>query len=220
MTDDMAAGGNEPDLIGNAVSLGAATLHEAAGRVGALPAAIRCLTPGLVMAGRAVTVSGPPADNLWLHRAVYSAGDGDVLVAATGSHYEAGYWGEVLSHAARARRLGGVVIDGCVRDRDRLADIGLPVFGRGFCMRGTSKHGDGDGAINCPLTLGDVVVSPGDFVLGDGDGVLVLPFDRLYEVTELAVARQRHEVEVISALKAGATTLDLYGFPAEPPPAR
>jgi 4-hydroxy-4-methyl-2-oxoglutarate aldolase len=212
--------GRVAERVRRAASLGAATLHEGAGKVGALPAAIRCLTPGLVLAGRAVTVTGPPADNLWLHRAVYAAGEGDVLVAVPGNHYEAGYWGEVLSHAARARGLAGVVIDGCVRDRDQLTEIGVPVFGRGFCMRGTSKHADGAGAINQPLTLGDVVVNPGDFVMGDGDGVLVLPFDRLDAVIESSVARQDHEVQVISALAAGATTMELYGLPPEPSRAR
>jgi 4-hydroxy-4-methyl-2-oxoglutarate aldolase len=205
------------ERVQRAAALGAATLHEGAGRAGALPAAIRCLTPGLLLAGRAVTVTGPPADNLWLHRAVYAAGPGDVLVVVPGNHYEAGYWGEVLSHAARVRGLAGLVIDGCVRDSERLTEIGVPVFGRGFCMRGTSKHADGEGAINQPLTVGDIVVNPGDFVMGDGDGVLVLPFDRLDEVIESSVARQDHEVEVISALEAGRSTLEIYGLPLEPP---
>jgi 4-hydroxy-4-methyl-2-oxoglutarate aldolase len=206
--------GRVAEQVELAASLGTATLHEAAGKVGALPSAIQRLTSGLVLAGRVVTVTGPPADNLWLHRAVYAAGEGDVLVAVPGNHYEAGYWGEVLSSAARARGLAGIVIDGCVRDRDRLTDIGVPVFGRGFCMRGTSKHADGEGAINQPVVLGDVVVNPGDFILGDGDGVLALPFDRLTEVLERSVARQNKEVQILKALEAGATTLELYSLPA------
>ena len=212
--------GRVAEQVELAASLGTATLHEAAGKVGALPSAIQRLTTGLVLAGRVVTVTGPPADNLWLHRAVYAAGEGDVLVAVPGNHYEAGYWGEILSSAARARGLAGVVIDGCVRDRDRLTDIGVPVFGRGFCMRGTSKHVDGAGAINQPLILGDVVVNPGDFILGDGDGVLTLPFDRVDDVLERSVARQDHEVQVLKALAAGATTLELYGLPPTPSAAR
>ncbi|MFF3573944.1 RraA family protein [Nocardia jiangxiensis] len=203
----------EGDLIARAAALGAATLHEAAGKVGALPSGIRCLTTGLILAGRAVTVSGPPGDNLWLHRAVYAAEPGDVLVVEPGHHYEAGYWGEVLSTAARARGLAGLVIDGCVRDRDRLTDIGFPVFGRGFCIRGTSKYADGVGAVDEPLTLGEIVVHPGDFVMGDGDGVVVLPFDRLSEVVERSVVRQDEETRILAALTAGATTLELYGLP-------
>jgi 4-hydroxy-4-methyl-2-oxoglutarate aldolase len=173
-----------------------------------------------MLAGRAVTVTGPPADNLWLHRAVYAAGPGDVLVAVAGDHYEAGYWGEVLSHAARVRGLAGVVIDGCARDAERLTGIGIPVFGRGFCMRGTSKRAGGDGAINSPLPVGDIIVNPGDFVMGDGDGVLVLPFGRLGEVIERSLARQDREAQVISALQEGATTLELYGLSPGPSHAR
>ncbi|HWG25565.1 RraA family protein [Actinospica sp.] len=202
------------ERIRQAASLGTATLHEAAGGVGALPSGIRRLTPGLALAGRAVTVAGPPSDNLWLHRAVYAAGPGDVLVASTGNDYEAGYWGEVLSNAARVRGLSGLVIDGCVRDSEQLTRIGVPVFGRGFCIRGTSKLADGEGSINEPLPLGDVVVRPGDLVVGDGDGVVVLPFERLDDVVDRSVARQRHEVEIISALEAGATTLALYDLPS------
>lgn len=204
----------QAERIRQAAALGAATLHEAAGRVGALPSGIRCLTPGLTLAGRAVTVSGPPFDNLWLHRAVYAAGPGDVLVASTGHYYEAGYWGEVLSSAARARGLAGLVLDGCARDSAQLTQVGLPVFGRGFCIRGTSKHADGEGSINRPLTLGDVLVQPGDLVVGDGDGVVVLPFDRIDEVVERSLARVRHEAEIISELEAGATTLKLYDLPS------
>jgi 4-hydroxy-4-methyl-2-oxoglutarate aldolase len=207
--------GSAAEQLRQAAALGTATLHEAAGRMGALPSGIRCLTPGPALAGRAVTVAGPPSDNLWLHRAVYAAGRGDVLVVSTGNEYEAGYWGEVLSHAARARGLAGLVIDGCVRDGEHLARIGVPVFGRGFCIRGTSKLADGAGWINRPLALGDVVVQPGDLVVGDGDGVVALPFDRLDELVERSLARQRHEVEIISALAAGASTLELYDLPSE-----
>lgn len=222
MTDDTTVLGADmavAERIALAAEFGTSTIHEAAGKIGALPSAIRCLTPGLVLAGRAVTVTGPPADNLWLHRALYAADAGDVLVAEPGHHAEAGYWGEVLSHAAKTRNLAGVVIDGCARDSDRLPGIGLPVFGRGFCMRGTSKHGDGSGSINRPLALGDVIVHPGDVVLGDGDGVVVLPLDRLDEVIGSALARQNREAEIISALRAGARTLDLYQLPGQAPEA-
>lgn len=212
MTEHMSADGAS-EWAARATSLGTATLHEAAGQRGALPAAIRRMTPGLVMAGRAVTVSGPPGDNLWLHRATYIARPGDVLVAEVGGQHEAGYWGEILSCAARAKGVAGVVIDGCVRDGERLPEIGVPVFARGLCMRGTSKRSDGPGAVNQPVRLGDAVVHPGDVVLGDGDGVLALPFADLAAVLELGRARQRHEEEILAALRAGATTMDLYDLP-------
>lgn len=193
--------------------LGVATLHEAAGKIGCLPVQIRCMTPGLRLAGPALTVSGPPVDNLWLHRAVYECAPGDILVAVVGGVYDAGYWGEVLSWAAKMRGLGGVVIDGCVRDYDRLSEVGVPVFARGLCMRGTTKRADGDGSINAAITIGDVVVSPGDYIIGDADGVLALPADRIDEVIQLAIERERYEIEAIEALRSGATTLEIYGLP-------
>lgn len=208
------AGTRERDLVRTAIKLGTATLHEAAGQVGALPAGIRRLTAGLAMAGRAVTASGPPRDNLWIHRAIYAASPGDVLVTVVGGEYEAGYWGEILSWAASTRGIGGVVIDGCARDGDRLTEIGVPIFARGLCMRGTSKRADGSGAINTPITIGGVVVNPGDFVVGDSDGVLVLPSDQFAETVERGLTREHRETQVISALRRGATTLELYGLPA------
>src|SRR5258708_2871129 len=125
--------------------------QEAAGRIGAIPAAIRPMTPVHSVAGPAVTVFGPPGDNLWLHRSIYECKPGDVVVACVGGAYEWGYWGEVLTRAALECGIAGVVIDGCVRDVDRLAEIGLPVFARGSAIRGTSKHTDGAGMINSEL---------------------------------------------------------------------
>ncbi len=202
-----------------ALALGSATLHEAAGQIGALPAAIQNVTTGLHIAGTALTVSGPPGDNLWIHRAVYASEPGDVLVISVSGAYEAGYWGEILSWAAKARGIGGVVLDGCVRDSSRLVDIGVPVFARGLCIRGTTKLADGTGEINGVLTLGATDVNPGDLVIGDEDGLVVLPTGRVDEVLSKAQVRAEREAEIIASLRAGSRTLDLYGL-ADGPPAR
>lgn len=194
--------------------LGSATLHEAGGRIGALPAAIRAMTPSPAFAGPALTVSCPPADNLWLHRAVYAAAPGDVLIANVSGAYEWGYWGEVLSCAARERRIAGVVIDGCVRDLVRLAEIGLPVFARGSAIRGTVKHLEGVGAINGDLVVGEIIVRPGDWVVGDEDGVVVIPHDNLDGVLAEAHQRVDKEARLIQELRHGKRTLDLYDFPS------
>jgi 4-hydroxy-4-methyl-2-oxoglutarate aldolase len=191
-------------------ALGSSALHEAAGQIGALPAAIRAITPAASVAGPAVTVCGPPGDNLWLHRAVYECKPGDVLIAYVGAAYEWGYWGEVLSCAALERRIAAVVIDGCVRDVARLAQLGLPVFGRGSAIRGTAKHRDGAGSINRELILGDVVVHPGDWVIGDEDGVVALPQSALNEITQAARRRVAKEAELIAALRTGKRTVDVY----------
>jgi 4-hydroxy-4-methyl-2-oxoglutarate aldolase len=193
--------------------LGTATLHEAAGQIGALPSAIRCLTTGLGLAGPAVTVNSPPGDNLWIHRAIYSCCPGDVLVVTVGGVYEAGYWGELMSHAARARGLAGVVLDGCARDGSRLKEISVPVFGRGLCIRGTTKRVDGFGTIGSPVSLGSVVVRSGDFIVGDDDGVVALPSEGLGRIVARGEEREVQEADVVRALRDGARTLDLFGLP-------
>ena len=215
MSDGLPEGRDGSDSISMAdiAALGSATLHEAGGRIGALPAAIRAVTPAPSFAGPAVTVTGPPADNLWLHRAVYECKPGDVLVVCVSGAYEWGYWGEVLSCAALEQGIAAVVIDGCVRDLVRLGKLGLPVFARGSAIRGTAKHRDGAGAINEDLVVGDVVVRRGDWVVGDEDGVVVIPRGRLSEVVAQGHERAAKEAEIIQALRNGKRTLDLYDLP-------
>jgi 4-hydroxy-4-methyl-2-oxoglutarate aldolase len=202
------------EVIAQLLAFGAATLHEASGKVGALPSVIQCQTPGMHVAGRAVPVHGPPGDNLWLHRAVYECQPGDVIVATFNDAYEAGYWGELLSWAGQIRQLAGVVIDGCIRDVGRLGAIGLPVFARGTCIRATTKHAHGLGSINEPICIGDVTVHAGDYMVGDADGVVVIAGARLDDVIRLAGERDRYEFNVIAALRNGATTLETLGLPA------
>ena len=199
------------ELVKEAASYSTATLHEAAGRLGALPSAIKPVAPHFRLCGPAFTVLSPQGDNLWLHRAIYAARPGDILVVDAGGHYESGYWGEIMTHAALQRGLGGVVIDGCVRDGHLLPELGLPVFSRGLCIRGTTKDKQAHGSIDSPITVGDVPVAPGDLVLGDGDGVVVIPQALLPEVLVQARARDEKEAQVIKKLKSGqTTTLELY----------
>ena len=199
-------------LVEQARTLGTATLHEAAGKIGALPSAIKPAVAGFRLCGPAVTVHSPPADNLWLHRAIYAAEPGDILVISVADHYEAGYWGEVMSCAARARKLGGMVIDGCVRDGAILADFGFPVFARGLCIRGTGKDFGARGWINAPILIGDVTVSSGDLIVGDVDGVVALPAAGLEQTLAAAVAREAQEADILRRLEAGERTLDIYGW--------
>jgi 4-hydroxy-4-methyl-2-oxoglutarate aldolase len=192
--------------------LGAATLHEAGGHIGAIPAAIRAMTPQVSFAGPAVTVLGPPGDNLLLHRSIYECKPGDVLVAGVSGAFEWGYWGEVLSCAAHERGLAGVVIDGCVRDVVRLADIGLPVFGRGSAIRATAMLAGGDGVINQELAIGEVIVQPGDWLVGDADGVVAIPAHLLAWTVEEAQRRAEKEAAIIAELRKGKRTLELLGL--------
>lgn len=199
-------------LVARAAALPSATLHEAAGRIGALPSAIKPVAPSFRICGPALTVQSPPADNLWLHRALVVARPGDVLVVSVGGHHEAGYWGEVMSTMGRARKLGGLVIDGCVRDGAILEEFGFPVFARGLCVRGTGKDFAARGWIGHPTLFGDVVVQPGDLVVGDTDGVVALPREHVADAIVAAHAREAKEQDIIRRLEAGEASLDVYGW--------
>jgi 4-hydroxy-4-methyl-2-oxoglutarate aldolase len=171
--------------------LGAATVYEAAGRAGSVHPAIKPLARGLRLLGPAVTVRCHPRDNLMLHKALQIAQEGDVLVAATDGYAEAGYWGGLMATSALARKLGGLAIDGCVRDSEEIVSMGFPVFCRGTCIRGTTKGLLG--SVNLPILFGEVLVHPGDLVLGDDDGLVVVPRAQLETV--LAASRKRVEAE-------------------------
>ena len=204
----------DDDLLKRAARLTTATLHEAAGRIGALPAAIVQVGRGNGLCGRAFPVRCPAGDNLWLHRAVYAAQPGDILVVDTAQGHEYGYWGEVLSTAAMARQLGGLVIDGGVRDCDQLEGSDFAVFSRGACIRGTVKDPGGHGTLGQPVMIGDIVVSRGDLILGDRDGVVAIPADRAVAAIEASFARDSKEATIMERLRAGETTLDLFDLPA------
>ncbi|MGD1065406.1 MAG: RraA family protein [Vulcanimicrobiaceae bacterium] len=195
-----------------AAAFGTATLHEAAGKIGALPAAIKPVAPSFRLCGPAFTVDGPGGDNLWLHRAIAAASPGDVLVAAVGDAFEFGYWGEIMSTAAHARGLAGLVINGCVRDGALLESIAFPVFARGLAIRGTGKDFGATGWLDAPLLIGDVVVAPGDLIVGDVDGVVALPATQVAKTILAARERERREAAVLERLRAGETTLEIYGW--------
>jgi 4-hydroxy-4-methyl-2-oxoglutarate aldolase len=200
------------EQLAEATRLGAATLHEAAGRIGALPSAIKPVAPDMRIAGPAFTVHIPAGDNLWIHRALYEAAPGDVLVVSTSGGIEWGYWGDILNAAAIAQRLGGLVIDGGVRDVANLETMPFPVFSNGICLNGTIKGYEATAWTCQPIRLGGVVVRQGDLVVGDRDGVVVLPADIVGEALVAGAARERDEANKIARIQAGERTIDIYGF--------
>ena len=202
----------DPALVARAAKFGTATLHEAAGKIGSLPSAIKPVVPSFAVAGAALTVHSPPGDNLWLHRALAISQPGDVLLVYTEGAYEYGYWGEVMSTAARAGKLAGLVIDACVRDGAILESVGFPVFARGLCIRGTGKDFSARGWLNHPLLVGDVTVEPGDLIVGDTDGVVVLPRLTIEATIEKSRQREEKEAETMRRLSAGEKSIDLYGW--------
>ena len=201
-----------PELVASAARLPTATLHEAAGKVGALPSAIKPMAPGFRFAGSALTVHSPGGDNLWLHRALDVARPGDVLVVFASGAHEHGYWGEIMTTMAKVRGLAGLVIDGCVRDGVLLGEIGFPVFARGLCIQGTGKDFGAIGWINHPVIIGNVVVNAGDLVVGDFDGVVAIPQARAAEVIAAGEKREAEEAAILRLLEAGESTMAVYGW--------
>jgi 4-hydroxy-4-methyl-2-oxoglutarate aldolase len=195
-----------------AAALPTPTLHEAAGKIGVLPHAIKPVAPSFRLCGPALTVHSPPGDNLWLHRALYAANAGDIMVVYCGGKYDHGYWGEIMSTAAQVRGLGGLVIDGCVRDGALLETIGFPVFARGLCIRGTGKDFGARGFVNHPVQLGDLVIAPGDLIVGDSDGVVAIPSGKVPTVLAAAQQREIDEARILERLEAGETSLAIYGW--------
>jgi len=198
------------DTLAQLRQFSAATLHEALGRVGNLPSAIKPISPGMKVCGPAYTVKTMPRDNVLLHRAYAYAKPGDVIVASCSGFYEAGYWGDLMSLGAKTRGIAGLVIDGCVRDADDIEAMGFPVFSRGLCIRGTSNHGDG--TLNESIVIGEVWVHPGDIIVGDRDGVVVVPQNRIAEAIEKATAREGREEAVRTQLRQGKTSIQIYGW--------
>lgn len=181
--------------------IGSATVHEAAGRIGAVKSNIKPLDRGMKVIGPAVTVKCHPMDNLMLHKAIEIAEPGDIIVAVTEGHTEGGYWGDLMTGSAKARRIGGLVIDGGVRDSEDIIKMGFPVFCRGTCVRGTVKRNLG--LVNHPILLGEVTIEPGDLVVGDADGVVVIPFERIEEVLNASRRRIEKEKEKRAVLATG-----------------
>ena len=200
------------DPAATLLDLGAATLGEAGGRP--MRARIHPIWSGARLAARAFPVRCTPGDNLAVHVGVPAAPRGSALVVDVGDVRELGYWGEVLTTAAEARGLAGLVIDGCVRDAAALAAHHFPVFAVGIALPGATKTHPG--AVGVPARVGGVEVAGGDWVVGDADGVTVVPRAALKAVLAAGRARAEKEAGIFTALTGGATTVELFGLDASP----
>ena len=198
------------DLIKQLSKFSSATICEALGNIGFLPSGIKPISPKMKVCGPAYTIKTMPRDNVLLHRAYAYAEAGDVLIANCSGFYEAGYWGDLMSLGAKTKGINGLVIDACVRDADDIEAMGFSVFSRGLCIRGTSNHGDG--TLNEPIIIGDVLINPGDIIVGDRDGVVVIPFNKIEETIEKAMAREAKEKRTREELRKGKVSIDVYGW--------
>jgi len=156
---------------------------------------------GLPLCGVAVTVNTRPGDNLMVHKAVQVAGPGDVVVVSTNGNTTSAVFGELMGHSAIGAKLGGIVVDGAIRDVEGLKALGFPAFSRTVTPGGCDK--DGPGEINVPIACGNTVVMPGDIVVGGVDGVAVVPREDAEEVLELVRALEERERKRIAGIKAG-----------------
>jgi 4-hydroxy-4-methyl-2-oxoglutarate aldolase len=188
----------------------AATVHEAIGRSGAFPSSLKPIARGMKVCGPALTVECAPGDNLTIHAAIDGARTGDVLVVDYKGFVEAGPFGDIMGAACVAKGVAGLVIDGCVRDSADLSAMRFPVFSRGLSIKGTTK--ERPGAVGVPIVCADVPVSPGDVILGDDDGLVVVPMDRLADAIDASARRVEHERAMLERIRAGASTLDLLGL--------
>ena len=193
-----------------ACKLGTSTLFEASGlSTTAVDPAIHTVWPGASVAGPAYPLECSPGDNLSIHIAMEKVPRGSVLVISTGG-FVAGYWGEVLTVAAEAAGVAGLVIDGGVRDIAAMTARRFPVFTRGICMRGTIKASAP--SIGQPISFTGTPVAKGDLVVADDDGVLVIPAALVEQTLAHGQARADKEAKMMDALQNGSSTLELMGL--------
>lgn len=198
------------DLVAAFLALDTATVYESNDKQGAMDRSVRPIFSGLQLCGTALTVQCQPADNLTLHAAIALAQPGDVIVADVGGYLDAGHWGEITTVAAQARGVAGLVINGGVRDIAAIRKRGFALFAAAVCMKATVKQVPG--RINHPIICGGVEVQPGDLVLGDDDGVVIVAQERVASVLKAACAKADAEAQVMRRLGQGEFTLDILGF--------
>ena len=197
-------------LVEEYKKLSSATIYEASGAKGALSSRMKPISADMVVCGPAVTAKVKPRDNLLLHKAIYVAQPGDVLVADAEGFAEAGAWGEIMAVAAQARGIAGFVFNGAVRDTQAMSDMGFPVFSCAVSIKTTEKISLG--WINHPLIMDNVEIHPGDLIFGDRDGVVVVSREEADDVLQKSVAREEKEKKIKERLSKGESTLDIYGF--------
>jgi 4-hydroxy-4-methyl-2-oxoglutarate aldolase len=194
-------------VLGNA---GTATVHEAQGRTGLLRPYMRPIYPSARVAGPAVTVSCHPGDNLMIHASIEVCQPGDVLVVVTTSESTDGMFGELLGVSCQAHGVAGLIIDAGVRDSAELAALNFPVWAKAISAQGTVKSSPGD--VNIPVVCAGAMIFPGDVIVADADGVVVVPRENAAQVAQASEQRIAKEEKTRQRLRAGELGLDFYGL--------
>ncbi|MEU0450729.1 4-carboxy-4-hydroxy-2-oxoadipate aldolase/oxaloacetate decarboxylase [Streptomyces tendae] len=189
---------------------GVATVSEAMGRTGLLGPGIRPVQQGVRVAGTAVTVLSWPGDNLMIHAAVEQCGEGDILVVTTTSPSTDGLFGELFATALQRRGVRGIVINTGIRDTQELREMGFAAWSRAVSAQGTVKATGG--SVNVPIAVDGQVIRPGDVIVADDDGVVVVPRERARQVAEASEAREQKEAATRAAFVEGQLGLDRYGL--------
>jgi len=198
------------DLIQRLGTVPTGILSDCMNRMQSLDSGVRSISPGVRLCGPAFTIQSVESNNWGAHQALSLAKTGDVLVLAARGGMKSAVWGHVMTTAAKKRNLAGVVIDGCIRDSDENRSDTFPIFARGACPGGPHKGWPCN--LNVPVSCAGVAILPGDIIVGDGDGVVVVPASRAAQVLEESVGRMATERDWYRRLEAGENTLSLLGL--------